>query len=276
MAAAPLHSPDSVRELASLQQQLGQCQQDLARAREAACRAEQTRSEFLANISHELRTPLNSTIGLLRLVLDGMTDSREERQEFVEQAYLSALQLLDSITVLLDLGQLQARTLALRADAVNLRELLAEAEAILRPQAFAQHLDLVFEPLPTQDELIVCGDAQRLLQVLLNLVGNGLKFTPAGRVCVRVQVSRACDWVQVQISDTGIGVPLDRLPDLFQPFYQVDGARTRQYGGLGLGLAISRQLMEAMGGSVDFYSLGAGLGATVTVQIPLYQRPVLA
>ncbi len=263
------------QQLSGLRLKLLHCEQELVSAREIAQEAERTRNEFLANISHELRTPLNGTIGLLKLVIDGMTESSEERSEFIEQAYQSSLRLLECIGGILDLGNLEAGHIRLETGPVNLQELLAEVELLARPLAERKALELSVDRPNCQDEIILRGDPQRLLQVLLNLVGNAIKFTPSGSVRISVAVSLNCDQATLYICDTGIGVPLERSERLFQPFYQVDGARTRQYGGMGMGLAISRQLMEAMSGEVHLYSLGEGLGSTVTVRVPLYQRPVL-
>ncbi|PAX51671.1 ATP-binding protein, partial [Brunnivagina elsteri] len=129
------------------------------------------------------------------------------------------------------------------------------------------------------------GDYLRLKQVIINLVGNAIKFTHEGGITLSADVVRKklrfddCEFpgiVKVRVADTGIGVSLDQQDKLFQLFSQVDGSRTRQYGGTGLGLAISQKLVEAMGGEVHFYSLGEGLGSTVTFTIALYQQPVLS
>ncbi|MBD2101080.1 HAMP domain-containing sensor histidine kinase [Leptolyngbya sp. FACHB-261] len=272
----PWDQVERLREqMALIRLRLSHCEQELVSARQAAQESERIRNEFLANISHELRTPLNGTIGLLKLVLDGMTDGSEEQSQFIEQAYQSSLRLLECIAGVLDLGNLDAGNLKLHTGPVNLRELLTEVERIVRPQAEHKRLELVVEHPNLKDEIILQGDHHRLLQVLLNLVGNAVKFTPEGSIRISLNVGWQSDLLTLYICDTGIGVPLERSERLFQPFYQVDGARTRQYGGLGLGLTISRQLMEAMGGEVHFYSLGEGLGSTVTVRIPLYHRPVL-
>jgi signal transduction histidine kinase len=136
----------------------------------------------------------------------------------------------------------------------------------------------------THDDVLMYGDDQRLLQVLLNLIGNAIKFTHEGGITVSadliwqpvvVQNRELPGLVRIRVADTGIGVSLDKQDRLFQSFSQVDGARTRRYGGTGLGLVISRRLVEAMGGDMNFYSLGEGLGSTVTFTVPLYQEPVM-
>jgi signal transduction histidine kinase len=132
--------------------------------------------------------------------------------------------------------------------------------------------------------VILYGNYQRLLQVLLNLIGNAIKFTHEGGVTVSAEVLKKKvtfkdqelpGLVKVRVADTGIGVSLDKQDKLFQSFSQVDGERTRQYGGTGLGLTISQKLVETMGGVVNFYSMGEGLGSTVTFTVPLYQEPVM-
>lgn len=135
----------------------------------------------------------------------------------------------------------------------------------------------------TSDEIIVYSDYLRLKQVMINLVGNAIKFTHEGGITVNTDVikqnifasNEPADMVRIRVADTGIGVSLDQQDKLFQSFSQIDGSRTRQYGGTGLGLAISQKLVEAMGGEVNFYSLGEGLGSTVTFTVPLHQKPVL-
>jgi signal transduction histidine kinase len=150
----------------------------------------------------------------------------------------------------------------------------------------AEHKNLSFGmQLPgTNDEILVYSDYLRLKQVMINLVGNAIKFTHEGHITVYADVVRKKvifkeqefpGMVKVRVVDTGIGVSLDQQDKLFQLFSQVDGSRTRQYGGTGLGLTISQKLVEAMGGEVHFYSLGEGLGSTVTFTVPLYQQPVM-
>ncbi|NEQ69609.1 MAG: histidine kinase, partial [Symploca sp. SIO2D2] len=143
---------------------------------------------------------------------------------------------------------------------------------------------LNFELPNTRDDVIVFGNYQRLLQVLLNLVGNAIKFTHEGGVTISAEVQKTKHQfkdqdfpglVKVRVADTGIGVSLEQQEKLFNSFTQVDGSSTRKYGGTGLGLTISQKLIETMGGDVNFYSLGEGLGSTVTFSVPLYQDPLL-
>lgn len=263
---------------------LVQQQQELEEARKQAEEVSRLKSEFLANTSHEIRTPLNGVIGFLKLILDDMVDDPEEQQEFLQEAYRSAVHLLDILNDILDIARIEADKLELHLEPVKLGELFRNAENFT--QAQIQQKGLYFEAdIPeTRDEIILYGDYQRLLQVMLNLIGNAIKFTHEGGVTVGAELMRKKVAVQgrelpgvvrIRVADTGIGVSLDKQDKLFQSFSQVDGSRTRRYGGTGLGLVISQKLIEAMGGTVNFYSLGEGLGSTVTFDVPLYQEPLV-
>lgn len=263
---------------------LKQQHRELEEARSQAEEASRLKSEFLANTSHELRTPLNGMIGFLKLVMDGMADDPEEQTEFIKEAYRSALHLLNIINDVLDIAKIEAGKLEIEMQPVKLSELLEDVEDITRSQILQKQLSFKIEKPPTEDEIILYGNYQRLLQVMLNLVGNAIKFTHEGGVTIGVEIIKKKVTVQhqelpgmvkVRVADTGIGVSLDKQDKLFQSFSQVDGSRTRQYGGTGLGLAISQKLVEAMGGVVNFYSMGEGLGSTVTFTVPLYQEPLM-
>lgn len=258
--------------------------QELEAARQQAEAASRLKSEFLANTSHELRTPLNGMLGFLKLILEGMADDPEEQQEFIEEAYRSGLHLLNIINDILDIAKIEAGKMELELGPVKLNELFSDLEDFTRTQADQKNLSLQIQPPATPDEIIVQGNYQRLLQVMLNLVGNAIKFTHEGGITISADVVRQKiifqnqqlpGMVKVRVADTGIGVSLDKQDKLFQSFSQVDGSRTRQYGGTGLGLTISQKLVEAMGGAVNFYSMGEGLGSTVTFTVPLYQEPVI-
>ncbi|HEY9809583.1 MAG TPA: ATP-binding protein [Halomicronema sp.] len=259
--------------------------QELEVARASAEEASRLKSEFLANTSHELRTPLNGMIGFLKLIMDGMADDPEEEEEFLQEAYRAALHLLNLINDVLDLAKIEAGKMQLSLGPVKLEELLSSAEDLTKPQVQQKQLFFKVCKPANYEGLVLWGNYQRLLQVMLNLVGNAIKFTNEGGVTVYADVIRqkVVFWeqefpgiVRVRVSDTGIGVPVDKQHRLFQSFSQVDSSRTRQYGGTGLGLAISQRLIEAMGGVVNFYSLGEGLGSTVTFTVPLYEeKPVM-
>ncbi|MBI1240696.1 ATP-binding protein [Umezakia ovalisporum] len=257
---------------------------ELELARQKAEEASRLKSEFLANVSHEIRTPLNGMIGFLKLILEGMADDPEEQRQFLFEAHHLSIHLLHIINDILDIAKIEAGKMELVCSPVKVNELFHDVENFMRPQAESRNLSFHMHMLPTSDEIIVQGNYQRLLQVMLNLANNAIKFTEEGGITVSAdlvlkkttfQGQQFPGMVRVRVADTGIGVSLDKQDKLFQLFSQVDGSRTRQYGGTGLGLAISQKLIEAMGGEVHFYSLGEGLGSTVTFTVPLYQKPVL-
>jgi signal transduction histidine kinase len=271
-------------KLQAVNQSLRQKHEELEEARRQAEEASRLKSEFLANTSHELRTPLNGMIGFLRLILDGMADDPEEQREFLDEAHNSALHLLNLINDVLDIAKIEAGKMQLDLGPVNLPELFQAVENFTRPQAERKGLTFGISHPATRDEIILQGNYQRLLQVMLNLVGNAIKFTHEGSVTIDAELKlqrvsfQGQEWpglVKISVADTGIGVSLEKQNRLFQTFSQVDGERTRQYGGTGLGLAISQKLVEAMGGVVKFISMGEGLGSTVTFTTLLYQEPVL-
>lgn len=256
---------------------------ELEAARIQAEELSRIKSEFLANTSHELRTPLNGMMGFLKLILDGMADDPEEQTEFIEEAYRSAVHLLNIINDILDVAKIESGTMELDLEPVNLAEILSHLRDFTQSQIQAKRLSFDIKLPRTDDKILLYGNYQRLLQVLLNLVGNAIKFTHQGGITISCEILRRqvtvgdrtlSGMVKIQVADTGIGISLDKQDRLFQSFSQVDGSRTRTYGGTGLGLVISQKLIETMGGEVNFFSLGEGLGSTVTFTAPLYQEPV--
>ncbi len=254
--------------------------QKLEKAILEAEEASRLKSEFLASTSHELRTPLNGILGFLKLILDGMADDEEEEREFLQQAYNSALHLLNLINDILDIAKIEAGKIEFNCDYISFNNICQEISKFASAEAQRKHLDFIITFPDSYNEIILYADYQRLLQVMLNLVGNALKFTHEGGVEVVAEV--ICKEVtrnnltfpgivKISVVDTGIGVALDKQEKLFDKFYQVDGSRTKAYGGTGLGLAISKKLVEAMGGKISFYSMGEGLGSTVTFTVPLCQ-----
>ncbi|MEG3863006.1 GAF domain-containing sensor histidine kinase [Microcoleus sp. herbarium12] len=257
--------------------------QELEQARAEAVALSQLKSQFLANTSHELRTPLNGILGFLKLVVDGMADDPEEAHQFIEEAYQSAIHLFNVINDILDIAKIEAGKMQLDLAPVKLSELLQQVENFTQVQAQQKQLQFQIQKPAPENEIILYGNYQRLLQVMLNLTGNAIKFTQEGGIRISTEVIKKKvtvrdrefpGTVKIRVADTGIGVSLDKQDKLFESFFQVDGARTRQYGGTGLGLAISQKLVEAMGGTVNFYSMGEGLGSTVTFTVPLYQKPL--
>ena len=258
--------------------------QKLEQANIEAEEASRSKTEFLASTSHELRTPLNGILGFLKLVLDDMADDEDEEQEFIEQAYNSALHLLNLINDILDIAKVEAGKLEFEFNAISLNEICDDVYKFAYSQAEKKQLDFRINLPATYDEILLYADYQRLLQILLNLVANSLKFTHQGGIEITAEIIikkvKLADQtlpgiVKISIADTGIGVALDKQEKLFEKFYQVDGSRTKNYGGTGLGLAISQRLIEVMNGRISFYSMGEGLGSTVTVTIPLSQLPVV-
>ncbi len=260
-------------------------QEALEEARRQAEEASRLKSEFLANTSHELRTPLNGILGFLKLVIDGMADDAEEQEEFLTEAFRSAQHLLDVINDVLDLAKIEAGKMQIECSPINLNELLLDIDRQQNPSAKHKSLSFEMQKPATLDEVVVYGNYQRLKQVLINLVGNAIKFTHEGGITISTEILRKRvtahgrefpGIAMVRVADTGIGVSLDKQDRLFQSFSQIDGSLTRRYGGTGLGLTISQRLIEEMGGEMNFYSMGEGLGSTVTFTIPLFQEPVIA
>ncbi|MBF2057393.1 MAG: GAF domain-containing sensor histidine kinase [Cyanobacterium sp. T60_A2020_053] len=258
--------------------------QKLEQANIEAEKASQLKSEFLASTSHELRTPLNGILGFLQLVLDDMADDEEEEKEFITQAHRSALHLLNLINDILDIAKIEANKIEFRFDNISLNQICEDVAKFAQSQAEKKNIEFHFDLPTTYDPILIYSDYQRLLQVLLNVVGNAFKFTHEGEISLTVEIiAKAIQYngkslpglVKMSIADTGIGVSLEKQENLFEKFYQVDGSRTKSTGGTGLGLAISRRLIESMGGRISFYSMGESLGSTVTLTIPLSQLPVI-
>jgi signal transduction histidine kinase len=257
-----------------------QLYQELEQASLKAEEANRLKSDFLANTSHELRTPLN----FLKLLLEGMADDPEEQQEFIQEAYKSSIHLLNLINDILDIAKIEAGKMELELTEVELDELFQDVDNLIRTQAEQKNLSFQLKLPPTLTPVILYGNYQRLLQVMLNLVGNAIKFTHEGGIVISAEISKKKTiideqefpgLVKISVADTGIGVSLEKQDKLFENFFQVDGSRTKSYGGTGLGLAISQKLIEAMGGTISFYSMGEGLGSTVTFTVPLNHLPVI-
>ena len=264
--------------------QLLRKQVELEEAKRQAEEASRLKSDFLANTSHELRTPLNGMIGFLRLVLDDMADDDAEKTEFIQESHNSAIHLLNLINDVLDIAKIEAGKMDIEMSALSLKELLSELEKSQRLHIERSGLEFHIQLPATLDEIKLYSNYRWLKQVLLNLVNNANKFTHEGSITIDVEIKPVPfdfdeqTWpglVKISVADTGIGVSLEKQDRLFQTFSQVDSARTRQYEGTGLGLAISQRLIEAMGGKVQFISMGEGLGSTVTFTTILYQEPVM-
>jgi PAS domain S-box-containing protein len=244
-----------------------QFENELRLAREAAERASQAKSRFLANISHEIRTPLNAVIGLAYLFQD--TGLSEPQRLLVGKIQLAGRALLALINDVLDLSKIEAGELGLQRTPLHLSVLLDDVHRLMAAQAEAKGLDLKLE-LATDLAPHVQGDELRLRQILVNLVGNAIKFTDHGGVTLRARPLPGSDGqrVRLEVQDTGIGIAPDLLDRLFQPFTQVDSSPTRRFRGTGLGLSIVRQLAQLMDGEVGVQSQ-PGLGSTFWVELPM-------
>ena len=228
------------------------------------------KSEFLANTSHELRTPLNGMIGFLQLVLDGLAESREEELDFLKQALECSRHLLGLINDVLDIAKIEAGKLALDLTRIDLRELFDEVHTVTHVQAAQKGLRLSLHD-DTAGKVNARGDFGKIKQVLINLVGNSLKFTPKGEIQVRARAHAGQSHLVIEVVDTGIGIAPDRQHLVFDKFVQADGSTTRRFGGTGLGLAISKSLVELMGGVMGVQSDGENKGTTVYFSVPLWR-----
>lgn len=240
----------------------------LKAAKERSDLASRLKSDFLARMSHEIRTPMNAILGMRELLSE--TSLTAVQKDYLQTLQNSGELLLALINDILDLSKIEAGQLSLESLPLNIRDLVKDVVEILSHRAHQHGLELVFRIAPEVPPFL-SGDPTRIRQILMNLIGNAIKFTPRGSITVTVAPlsgKQSIDCFQFQVQDTGIGIPAEKLKDVFEDFVQAETSTSRQYGGTGLGLAISKRLIEAMKGEISVTST-PGQGSCFTFTLPL-------
>lgn len=234
--------------------------------RKSAELANQLKSDFIASTSHELRTPVACIFNYLNLLKQGFYDDEEERQEYIEAAYITTVHLIDILDDVLDLSKIEANRMQVQLKSLELEPLLQEIANIYKPQIIKKGIEL--NVICEVDRII--GDRIKLKQILTNLLSNAFKFTHSGRIDLRITRGNNAKQSEINFSviDTGIGIETNKLSAVFEPFVQEDSSIRRLYGGTGLGLSICKKLVELMGGQIWLSSLGKNKGTTVSFSLP--------
>ncbi len=247
---------------------VAQLVRELNEQRAVAFEASRLKSEFLANTSHELRTPLTAILGFLRLVIDGTIDDVDKQREYLSIAHDSAEKLLTIINDVLDLAKIEAGRLEVHRGPVPVRSVLEGVETLFKHQM--KNKGITFTLSADNPGLVLWTDSDRTTQILTNLLSNSMKFTPT-KGTIDVTCTQEDQVIVFTVADSGVGIPEGEVKKVFSSFYQVDGSTTREHGGTGLGLTISRRLAELLDGTLDLESKGHERGTTAHFRLPAYR-----
>jgi signal transduction histidine kinase len=258
-----------VDELASLGSSMNQMVSDLAQSRETTERANQAKSEFLANMSHELRTPLNAIIGFSQVLKEQyFGDLNEKQTEYVNDVLESGKHLLSLINDILDLSKIEAGKMELELSNVRIKELLENSLTIVKEKALAHGISLSIHPTGDLEGLEIIADERRIKQVMFNLLSNATKFTPDGGAITVEGKKEGKDCI-ISVSDTGIGVASEEQGKIFDEFYQASSGIKDKTPGTGLGLPITKRIVEMHSGRIWVESEGLGKGSRFTFTLPI-------